>query len=294
MSFLKIVVRLKSIEEIGRINLQQVDVFGVDGDFSVKKIAYFTLNDIKNIKQSVIKKEVFVYLNKMIHEADLEPLEAYLEELKKIGIDGIVINDLTVYVLAKKLGIENKIIYQPGTMNTDSFSAQYFSEKNILGITISREITLEEIMNIAHTQTKTGFSLIGHGYLDMFYSKRKLLKNYFLHKQIDKSDIMNNKGFRLNEEMRQDQYYPILEDEFGSHVFRSKKLISIDELKILEPILDYFFIERIFMSDEEYFDSLDLYNNIITKEHFLEKYPDYDSGFYYQRTEKIKGDLDEN
>jgi hypothetical protein len=26
----------------------------------------------------------------------------------------------------------------------------------------------------------------------------------------------------------------------------------------------------------------------------LQKYPDYDAGFYYKRTEKVKGELDES
>jgi len=292
----KIVARLKSIDEIEYFNQLNVDVFCLDGEFSVKKISFFTLSEIDQINMIIknLYKQTFVYINKMIHEFDLARLEEYLLALKKIDVSGIVINDMTVYVLAKEIGIEDKIIYQPGSLNTDAFSADYFANRNVLGITLSREITLEEIQYILEKAPKTGLSLIGHGYLDMFYSKRKLLKNYFIHKKISGKEITNNNAYRLNEEIRENQFYPIFEDEFGTHIFRSKKLMSIDELKIIGSKIEYFFIERIFIDDDEYVDSIRLYNGTITKYEFLEKYHDYDKGFYYQRTEKLKGDLDEN
>lgn len=291
-----IVARLKSKEEIEQLYHLQVDAFSLDTVFSVKKIALFDVAEIKEILHLASRHNIYVYLNinKMMHESDLLPLENFLKEFQDTHISGIVINDLTVFVLARKLGLGQKIIFQPGTMNTDSYSAKYFAEREIRGITLSREITLDEIETITEYRPKLEYSLIGHGYLDMFYSKRRLLTNYFIHKGIQGKDILNNHHFRLNEEMRAEEFYPIVEDEFGTHVFRSKKLISIDEIDVLKSRIDDFFIERLFLSDEEYYDSIRLYRGNITKEAFLKKYNDFDSGFYYRRTEKRKGDLDES
>jgi len=293
---LKIVARIKNIDEVNRFDRLNVDVFCLDGEFTTKKISYFSIDEIKLVvnKAKVLNKQVFVYVNKMIHEVDLPGLESYLTSLGEYCIDGIVINDLTVYAIAKKLGMESNIIYQPGSLNTDSFSAEYFADRKILGITVSREVTLAEIERIATNKKRTGLSIIGHGYLDMFYSKRKLLRNYFLHKGISGKEIVDNHRYRLNEEMRSNQFYPIVEDDAGTHIFRAMKLISIDEIELLSKFIDYLFIERIFLDDEEYIDSLSLYAKKQRKEDFLEKYPNYESGFYYQRTEKLKGDLDES
>jgi len=285
---MEIVARLKTFEEINIFSQLGVDVFCLDTCFTTKKIREFNLEEIKKIK--LLNKKVYVLLNKMIHQEDLERLKTYLESLKDLNVDGIVINDLTVYVLAKKINLKNKIIYQPGTMNTDTFSVDYFSKKNIFGITISRELTLEEIKIIAKKNTKLNLSFIIHGYLDMFYSKRKLISSYLKYKKIEGNSLINNYDLRLNEEIRPNDLYPILEDKFGTHIFRSHKLISIDEFQKLNSVIDTFFIERLFINDDEYIDSIKLYKNKITKTEFLAKYKDFDSGFYYLRTEKIKGE----
>ncbi|XFA99536.1 peptidase U32 family protein [Candidatus Izemoplasma sp. B36] len=293
---MNLVVRLKQLNEIKYLSQLGIDVFCFDTRYTAKKINEFDIEAIKLAKKQVseLNKKIYVLINKMIHELDLVDLENYLNDLKKIKIDGIIINDLTVYVIAKKLRMENLIIYQPGTFNTDTYSKNYFSNKNILGITLSRELTLEEIKKISEEISTLDLSLIIHGYLDMFYSKRKLISRYLEYKKITGKKLVNNYDLRLNEEIRPNDYYPILEDEFGTHIFRSKKLISIDEITDLKQTINTFFIERIFMSDQEYFDAVKLYTNKLNKSEFLDKYKDYDSGFYYRRTEKVKGESNEN
>ena len=293
---MNLVVRLKQLNEIEYLSQLGVDVFCIDTRYAAKRISNFDIESIQLAKKQIYKlnKQIYVLINNIIHESDLLDLENYLKELKMIEVDGIIINDLTVYVLAKKFGMENLIIYQPGTFNTDTYSKDYFSNRNILGITISREITLEEIKQITKETSNLDLSLIIHGYLDMFYSKRKLISRYLEYKNIEGKNLVNSYDLRLNEEIRPNDYYPILEDEFGTHIFRSKKLVSFDEINDLKENINTFFIERIFMSDEEYYDSIKLYTNKISKTEFLDKYTDYDSGFYYRRTEKVKGETNES
>lgn len=293
---MKLVARLKTIEECPMLSQLGIDVFSVDTRFTAKRISTFGLDDIKQIVDYAENhlKQVYVVINSMIHQADLIDLNLFLKELKKINISGIIINDLTVFVLAQKLGMEDKIIYQPGTMNTDSFSATYFHDRSMKGITLSREITLEEITEISHLHSDIELSIIGHGYLDMFYSKRQLITNYILHKNIQGQDVSNNFNMRLNEEIRPNDFYPIVEDEFGTHIFRSNKLISYPEFDQLNELLTDFFIERLFLEDDEYYDTIRLYNNSLNYDEYRKKYQGFDSGFYYLRTEKIKGEHDEN
>ncbi|MBN2541035.1 MAG: U32 family peptidase [Bacilli bacterium] len=289
---MQFVARLKTASEIETLHQLGVDVFSVDTKLAIHKLMENQSSDIEAIAKiaNSLGRKVYLNINKMIHEEDLGSLQVLLEDAKRIGIDSIVINDMTVYVIAKQLGLESKIIYQPGTMNTDSYSVEYFQNHPIKGITLSREITLNEIRKIAGKAHDLELSLIGHGYLDMFYSKRKLLTNYFKHKNIIGREITNKHSYRLNEEIRADDFYPIIEDEFGTHVFRSRKLITFQELETLEPVLSDFFLERLFLEDEEYYDSIRLYKGVITEEEFLGKYSGYESGFYYLPTELIKGD----
>jgi putative protease len=289
---MRLVARLKNLNEIEKLINLKVDCFLVDTPLAVRAINKDLFNHLDKIKS--YGKDIYFLLNKMIHEDDIEAVKEILKIAQEIGVNGIVAGDITLMVLADEFGLKNKVIYQPGTMNTSSFDNEYFFLKQIKGITISKEITLEEIQKIFESK-KTELSLIGHGYLDMFYSKRKLISNYFIYKNTSKNNIIGNDRFRLKEEMRPDSFYPILEDEAGTHIFRDKALNSFDEFLELKKGLDDFFFERIFMSDEEYYDSIAAYQDRDLVEGFLRKYHDnYNKGFYYQYTEKLKGDLNEN
>ncbi len=289
---MRLVARLKNLNEIEKLINLRVDCFLVDTPLAIRAINKDLFNHLDKIKS--FGKDIYLLINKMIHEDDIENAKEILEIAKEIGVSGIVAGDITLMVLADEFGLKNKVIYQPGTMNTSSFDNEYFFLKQIKGITISKEITLEEIKKIFENK-KTELSLVGHGYLDMFYSKRKLISNYFIYKSNDKKNIVDNDSFKLKEEMRPDSFYPILEDEAGTHIFRDKALNSFAEFNELKMGLDDFFIERIFMSDEEYYDSIAAYQDQSLVEEFLIKYQDnYNKGFYYQYTEKLKGDLNEN
>ncbi len=282
------VTRLKSIKELDKLSQLGIDVFSLDTPFSTKVLNVFTLEEIAEISK---RHNVYLLMNRMIHEEDVPLLDDYFNNLKQLPVKGIVINDLSIYVMAKKHNLDNLIIYQPGTMNTDTFSEKYFSNLPVKGITISREITLEEITKFGNTSLE--LSLIGHGYLDMFYSKRKLITHYKTYKGLAGFIPRDNYNLSLNEEIRPNDFYPILEDKYGTHIYRSKKLISFKQFNQLKPIIKDFFIERIFLSDEELFDSIKLYQEEISLDDFNNLYSNYDEGFYFKRTEKVKGENDE-
>ena len=48
------------------------------------------------------------------------------------------------------------------------------------------------------------------------------------------------------------------------------------------------------MEDEEYFDSIKLYNGSIGIDSFLNIYNNYDSGFYYKPTQMVKVNSNES
>ncbi|MCF7923815.1 MAG: U32 family peptidase [Candidatus Izimaplasma sp.] len=294
---MNIVGRLKNSEEIKTLVDLGLDVFLLDlKGVTTKGIYSLNIDELKEVtdKIKIHQKKIYLLINKIIHEKDIELVETIFNDIENLKIDGIVINDLSVYVIAKKHQLENRIIYQPGTMNTNSYDAYFFKDK-IKGITLSKELTLEEIKTILMKNYDIEYSFIGHGYLDMFYSKRKLLTNYFIHKNITKENIKNNHNFILEEKTRKETQYPIIEDDYGTHIFRSKKLESFNEIKNLKNQISDFFIERLLIDDDEYYDSIKLYKNILSYDEFLLKYGDeYNKGFYYLPTEKVKGDRNED
>jgi putative protease len=294
---MNIVVRIKNKEEIKHLAEIGADAFLLDtNDLTTqtlhplsKEAMIETINEVKKYE-----KKAYIYLNKMIHETDLTKLHAWFDILKEVDIDGIVANDFSVYVIAKYYAMNDLMIYQPGTMNTNHFDALYLENK-VKGMTLSKEITFEEIKAIIESSNKIEYSLVAHGYIDMFYSKRKLISNYLKHKSLDDSGVKDNHHYRLEEQTRKGILYPILEDASGTHIYRDKKLVSFNEVNQIRSKLSDIFIERLFMDDQEYMDAIMAYNEAYLVDNFLRCYGDtYHEGFYYTPTEKTKGEKHEN
>lgn len=276
--------------------IQHFKELGVHGvllpvsSFSTAVHKSFQVKEIASILDILREQEMHAYLlmNTIIYEHDLLLLEDTLKQLKEFSFDGIVCFDFTVAIVAKKYNLIHKIIYQPGTQNTNLFDPHYFYEQGIKGITISREIPFEDIMAIILHAPDFEISLQGHGYLEMFYSARELLSLYQEFKN-RVNPLKQNTSLTIEEEVRPGLRYPIYEDEHGTHIFRPKALQSFQELIVLRPFLNQFFVSRMFLSDEEHTLALEAILGKIPYQTFLDHYPHYDSGFYYKKTSQLKG-----
>lgn len=283
---------LKNKDEIQKLIRHGVDVFVLETDaFTKDAIAPLSLPEILSIVKLIheFSKQAYVSINTIIHEKDLSYLRDYLSQLNDFGIDGILIFDLTVSVIAEELGMKNLCVYNPGTMNTTSEEVEFLRNSPLKGLTISKEITLDEIVHITDVSSKLEYSLIGHGYLEMFTSRRELLTNYFIFQGWDLQTLRKNHPYFIEEELRDGLLCPIIEGSHGTTIFRPKKLFSLEAYHKLSSHLHLFLISRLLMEDEELYDSLDCYKGVLSEKEFLRRYSDsYDTGFFFKKTELKK------
>ena len=71
--------------------------------------------------------------------------------------------------LMKALGLTSKFIYNPETLLTNDVDFNDLSSEQIKGAFVSKEITLEDILEIGSLKKYELFTL-GHGHMSMFYS----------------------------------------------------------------------------------------------------------------------------
>jgi putative protease len=205
----------------------------------------------------------------------------------------VICFDQSVLAVAAELGIVRKIIYQPGTQNTNLFDPWYYRSIGVKGITISREVTLSDIVAIAECEPGIELSLVGHGHLPLFYSARHLISDYLQHRH-QLLQLINDPTLRLEEDTRPGQLFPIWEDEAGTQVYRAKQLCSLRELGVLKPYLADLFLERAFVSDDEYFQTIGAYAEDSLVEEYLRTFGYHcDSGSLYERTDQPVGEVDE-
>ncbi|MEG0735443.1 MAG: U32 family peptidase [Longicatena sp.] len=266
--------------------------------FSVRGAAYFDVEELGLIRKLSAEKSMnmYVLVNRFFMEDELKLLREHLAYLKELDVDGIYYGDEGVLYEAKKLHMEHKLIYNPDTLITNKEDVQYYLDEGISMVTISKEITLHEICEIARN-VKGNCEVIIHGRLNMMHSKRHLLSNYldFLGKS---EDIKDKHDLYIMEETR-DEHMPIIEDDLGTHVFTGFTLSSFDEIKDLsEAGIQHVRIDGIFHDIDYVCEMIGYYKEILngtrngrkTYEEMREKYPEdhMTHGFYYTKTSKVK------
>ena len=284
---MNIVTNLYYLDELDKLIDLGVDIFLLNTDCLTARSSHsFTRVEIISISKLIHErqKRCYINLNTMLHEDDIDQANSYFDFLSTVEVDGIVIFDWTYYPIAKNHCLESKLIYQPGTLTTNLYDPWFYESKMIKSVTLAREITLESISIIIQNKKNIELSVVGHGFQPMFYSRRPLIKNYLIEKNIQK-DYLNQTDFFLEETKRENTNYPIYEDAFGTHILRHKKLQSFEEFLFLKTYINDFFVERFLLSDLELFDALAAYRNDHLVNQFMQKYQnEYDSGFYYKQT----------
>ena len=287
---MKLAVTPIGIDGIKQLSLNGADIFLIgNSTFGNRLVHSYSVQEILEANNLIksLNKEIYIVVNMIVHNKDLKSIKDFLNTIKEFDVDGIVFGDLGVYQLAKKIGIEDKLIYSPETLNTNYYDPIFWSGQGIKGLTISKEITLEDIKEISKDKSLE-ISLIGHGHLNMFHSRRPLIENFFKYINKDYEDYIENRNLRVVEEIR-DESYPIFQDNQGTHIFREKSLESFKEVKILNEYLDIFIIDGIF-KDNKYLEKTvkyykDILDNNIDCDEVSKLYEgDHDSGFLYKKT----------
>ncbi len=294
---MKLAVTPLNVASIKKLSDYGADIFIIGNKQYANRLGYsfsnMEITEANNIIKS-LNKEIYINLNLIIHNNDLKKIKKFLTFVNDLNVDGIIFGDLAVYQFAKAAKIENKLIYNPDTLNTNYYDPLYWGNKGIKGLTISKEITLEDISIIAQN-SEIEISLIGHGHLNMFHSRRPLIENFFKYTNTEYESYIENRNIKIVEEIR-DESYPIFQDLHGTHIFREKSLESYQEVNILKDIIDIFIIDGIFKDTDYLIETLKNYRNLLTTSDYKEKakslskllQKDHDSGFLYKKTVYVK------
>lgn len=123
-------------------------------------------------------KLVYVTMNIVTHDSDLEGLDEYLLSLDKIGIDAIISTSFAIIERAKLLtNLEIHLSTQFSVSN--SLLADYFYNEGVKRVVLARELSLSEIKEIKK-HTKAELEVFIHGGMCVSYSGRCTLSNYMV------------------------------------------------------------------------------------------------------------------
>ena len=150
-------------------------------EFSLRANAKnFSIEDIKEACSFAhsMNKKVYVTVNIVFHNEDLEGLVPYLKDLEKAGVDAIIVSDPLVIdaVNDNKINLEIHLSTQNSTTNSES--VKYWMSKGVKRVVLAREVTGSDIKQII-SDTGCDIEVFLHGAMCTCFSGRCILSNYF-------------------------------------------------------------------------------------------------------------------
>lgn len=177
--------------------------------------------------------KLYVTLNIIPHNEDLDELPEYVKQLARLGVDALIVSDPGIFSIVRKVAPNMEIHVSTQANNTNYQSANFWHELGAKRIVVARELSLTEIKEI---DTKTPEALdieaFVHGAMCISYSGRCLLSSYMTGRDSNRGDCAQSCRWKYHimEEKRPGEYYPVYEDEKGTYIFNSKDLCMIEHI----------------------------------------------------------------
>ena len=229
----ELLVTPKSVDHIKALIQMGADAFVIgEQQFGLRLAGEFSVSDVEAAAKLIHEagKKVYVAVNAIFHNDRLDALESYLKEMQRIGVDALLFGDPAVVVAVRELEITIPLHWNPETIATNWFQANYWNERGAKRAVLARELSIDEVIEIKE-HAKPEIEVQVHGMTCMFQSKRSLLGNYFLYRdEVMEIEIRKeNKNMFLHDKERKNKY-PIYEDVNGTHIFSPNDMCLIDEL----------------------------------------------------------------
>ena len=174
-------------------------------------------------------KRMYVTINTMPTNDEIDQLPAYLQQLAEIGPDAVIVADLGVLSLVKKQLPKTEIHMSTQVGITNWAAACAAWELGAKRVVLAREMTLQQIATLRQ-KTPPGLELEAfvHGAMCMSVSGRCLLSNYMTGRDGNRGACAQpcRWKYALVEEERPGEYFEIGENEEGSYILSAEDLCA--------------------------------------------------------------------
>lgn len=146
--------------------------------FGARKNAPNSLDDIRNVVNYAHKfrVKVFITLNTILTDSELDEAVTLAGELDKIGVDALIVQDMGLLEKIKTIGIPVHISTQAD--NRDLEKVSFFNNLGVARVVLARELSLKQIKEIHDANPKLELEAFVHGALCVSYSGQCYLSQY--------------------------------------------------------------------------------------------------------------------
>ena len=206
-----------------------------------------------------LEKKIYLLIDAIFPNALLATLDVYLRAVKHLPFDAIRVADLGAYLLIKQVMPKMPVQFVDAMMLTNHYTVNYWADKGMTRARLAHELTLDEIVEIKKSAIPEIEVLIQGAPL-MFTSRRKLVDNYLDFQRTMGKDVTVAEGGNFLFDEERTLYYPIIENEHGTHIYGGNDVCMIDELaELLAVGIDVLYIEGLTYGTEKLVKVVQLY-----------------------------------
>ena len=185
-------------------------------------------------------RRIYVALNVLPFDVDLEGLEQTLRRLATLGPDAVIVADPGVLAMARRLAPDVPVHLSTQTSVSNAAAARFWFAQGVRRIVVARELSLPQLASVA-AGAGGQIEAFVHGAVCIAYSGRCFLSLYWAPGQRDPRSGSCAQGCRwpyrsvggqaIEDRLRPGQANPIEQDERGTYFFDAKDMCAL-------PVLD--------------------------------------------------------
>ena len=262
----------------------------------------FTIEEIKEACSFAHKlgKKVYLTLNIVMHNEDLDGLEEYIDKVVDCGIDAFIVSDPCIisYIVDNYKNVEAHLSTQNSTSNYETVN--YFKNEGVKRVVLARELNKEQIKEIID---KTGMDIevFIHGAMCTCYSGRCALSNYVTNRDANRGGCAQVCRFSFKSDEEKD--FTLASTDLNMCQYIKDMIdIGVKSLKVEGRMRSLYYLATVIGTYRELID--DIYDNKIDEEkmkiyqerlnrvanristtHFFNKYADETDQYYTGRQE---------
>lgn len=259
--------------------LKMAILYGADAvylgtpDMSLRTKSEFTLDEVVEGVEfcHAHGKRAYLTLNLFSHNKDIPKLDEYIETVRKVKPDGLIVADPGVFAYVRGKAPDLPLHVSTQSNICSWLSVKFWQDQGAELCVLAREVSFAELSEIREKCPDIKLEAFVHGAMCMTYSGRCLLSNFMAERGANQGNCANSCRwnyklhvrlkdgtveelnitednaylfeFLLEEGCRPGELMPIEEDERGSYILNSKDLcimpklngylrIGVDSLKV--------------------------------------------------------------
>lgn len=186
-----------------------------------------------------------------MHQGMMDRIKPFLDLMKEIAVDYLVVGDAGVFYVNKRDGYDFKLIYDTSVFVTSSRQVNFWGQHGAVESVLAREIPSEELFALADNLDYPAEILV-YGASVIHHSKRPLLENYYHFTKID-DEVSRERGLFLAEPGDPDSHYSIYEDNHGTHIFINNDIDMMTKLgELYEHGLTHWKLDGVYCPGENF------------------------------------------